>query len=94
MSTRWLNAAGSLPAIGNTPHCLWVSSSRVVLDLLGQGSHTDELEPQSAYAVEDAVEVRLVDNFSREDRPPITSISIPSKAVAYLLLSSLRTTIW
>src|SRR5215204_1954734 len=50
----------------NTPHCSWCQARRVVLGLLGQGLHADELESQTVYAVK----MGLVFHLPREDRPP------------------------
>jgi hypothetical protein len=47
----------------------WAASC-IVSGLLGHGLNAHQLEPQSAYAAKDAVEVGLVDDFSREDRLP------------------------
>jgi len=46
----------------NTPPWSSVLSSLRRLGLRA-GLHADDLEPQAAYAVEDAVEVRAVDNY-------------------------------
>src|SRR5215211_5101037 len=44
---------------------------RVVLSPpFGRALHAEELEPQTAQAIEDAVEVRLVDDLSLKDRKP------------------------
>ena len=54
----------------NTPHCSWCQGRRVVLDPFRQGLHADELEPQTAYAFQDAVKLNLVNYLSRKDRQP------------------------
>jgi hypothetical protein len=61
----------------------------------GHFPNAHQLEPESDYAVEDAVEVRVVNNLPvRIVCPLFVSISIPSKAAAYRLLIFPRTAIW
>jgi hypothetical protein len=53
------------------------------MGVLRQGFHAQQLQSQTVYPIEDAVEVRLVDDLSDEDRlPSLFSIFIPSKAEA------------
>ena len=59
-----------LEVIPYTAHCSWAYGSRFVLDPLRQGLHADEFESQTAYAVDDAVKLNLVDYLSREYRQP------------------------
>src|SRR5918995_3736390 len=49
---------------------------RVLLSLFGQALHAEKLEPQTAQAIEDAVEVRLVYDLPREDRQPAVRLHL------------------
>src|SRR5829696_2398060 len=40
------------------------------MGVLRQGFHAQQLQPQTVYAPEDAVELRLVDDLPRKDRIP------------------------
>ena len=60
------------------------------MGIVWQGLHAKELKPQTIYAIEDAEEVRT--SLVRIVSLFLVSIFIPSKAAAYLSLSSLRHT--
>jgi hypothetical protein len=44
--------------------------------IFSQGVQAHQRKPQPVYAVEDAVEVRLVDNLPREDRLPASGLDL------------------
>src|SRR5215207_9558375 len=46
------------------------------MGILRQGLHAQQLQSQTVYAIEDAEEVRLVDDLSDEDRLPVFSLHL------------------
>ena len=61
-------ARSNSPICFDPPYRSSVAGSLVALWFSGHGLNAYQLEPQTAYAIEDAVELGLIYDLSREDR--------------------------